>query len=301
MADALDTFRLEPREVARAFGAASHSYDAAAMLQRDVRAELLSRAYALQLTPRVVLDLGTGTGDAAVQLKRRFRGAEVIAADISRQMLELSRRRSHWWRPIRCVEADARALPFETASIDLLFTNLMLQWVDPPDAALAEMRRVLRPGGVLLASSFGPETLQELRAAWSVVDDGVHVNRFVDVHDLGGALQRAGFIEPVLDVDRHVHHYADVRALMGELKSIGAHNVNAGRSRALTGKARFAKLQAAYEQQRIPAGLPATWQVVYAVAWAPDPGSGEELGGSAIRGETRIGIDAMRAKLGRRR
>ena len=115
----------------------------------------------------------------------------------------------------------------------------MLQWVDPPDAALAEMRRVLRPGGLLLASSFGPETLQELRAAWAAVDDGVHVNRFVDVHDLGGALQRAGFIEPVLDVDRHVHHYADVRALMGELKSIGAHNVNAGRSRALTGKSRL--------------------------------------------------------------
>ena len=180
----------------------------------------------------------------------------------------------------------------------------MLQWVDPPDAALAEMRRVLRPGGLLLASSFGPETLQELRAAWSAVDDGVHVNRFVDVHDLGGALQRAGFIEPVLDVDRHVHHYADVRALMGELKSIGAHNVNAGRSRALTGKSRFAqdagglRTSCAYR-----AGLPATWQVVYAVAWAPAPGTGQDSGdhGSVIKGETRIGIDAMRASLGRRR
>jgi malonyl-CoA O-methyltransferase len=298
----LDPFNLEPREVARAFGAASGRYDAAAQLQRDVRAELLSRAFSLQLAPRVVLDLGTGTGDAAVQLKRRYRSAEVIAADISQQMLEQSRRRSHWWRPIRCVEADARALPFETASIDLLFTNLMLQWVDPPDAALAEMRRVLRPGGLLLASSFGPETLQELRASWTTVDDGVYVNRFVDVHDLGGALQRAGFIEPVLDVDRHVHHYADVRALMGQLKSIGAHNVNAGRSRTLTGKSRLAKLQAAYENLRVAAGLPATWQVVYAVAWAP---ASETLDsddpGAAIKRETRIGIDAMRATLGIRR
>jgi malonyl-CoA O-methyltransferase len=298
-ADPPDAFRLEPREVARAFGAASQRYDAAATLQRDVRSELLSRAHAMQLAPRVVLDLGSGTGDAAVQLKRRFRGAEVIAADISPPMLQLSRRRSHWWRPIRCVEADARALPFASASIDLLFTNLMLQWVDPPDPALAEMRRVLRPGGLLLASSFGPETLQELRAAWAAVDDGVHVNRFVDVHDLGGALQRAGFIEPVLDVDRHVHHYADMRALMGGLKSIGAHNVNAGRSRAMTGKSRFAKVQAAYEQARVPGGLPATWQVVYAVAWAPGTEANDT--GAAIRGETRIGIDAMRASLGRRR
>jgi malonyl-CoA O-methyltransferase len=99
----------------------------------------------------------------------------------------------------------------------------------------------------------------------------------------------------VLDVDRHVHHYADVRALMGELKSIGAHNVNAGRSRALTGKSRLMKLQAAYEQARVPGGLPATWQVVYAVAWVPvDPGK-------TIKGETRIGLDAMRASLGLRR
>jgi malonyl-CoA O-methyltransferase len=223
----------------------------------------------------------------------------VVAADIAPQMLAASRQRSRWWRPIRCVEADVRALPFESSSIDLLFTNLMLQWVDPPDLALTEMRRVLRPGGLLLASSFGPETLQELRAAWAAVDDGVHVNRFVDVLDLGSALQRAGFIEPVLDVDRHVHHYADVRALMKELKSIGAHNINAGRSRALTGKARFAQLQAAYEQQRVSSGLPATWQVVYAVAWAPEATTGEQ--GEAISGETHIGIDELRASLSRHR
>ncbi|MEO8308074.1 MAG: malonyl-ACP O-methyltransferase BioC [Pseudomonadota bacterium] len=298
-ADPPDVYTLEPREVARAFGAASHRYDAAARLQRSVRAELLSRAHALQLSPRVVLDLGTGTGEAAAQLKRRYRGAAVIAADISPQMLEATRRRSHWWRPLRCVEADARALPFESASIDLLFTSLMLQWIDPPDVALAEMRRVLRPGGLLLASSFGPETLQELRAAWATVDEGVHVNRFVDVHDLGGALQRAGFIEPVLDVDRHVQQYPDLRALMGELKSIGAHNVNAGRNRALTGKSRMARVQAAYEQLRVPGGLPATWQVVYAVAWAPAPDATKA--GSTIKRETRIGLEAMRSSLGRPR
>lgn len=299
MRDAPDMeFRLEPREVARAFGAASHRYDAAAILQRAVRTELLSRLEGLQLSPRSVLDLGAGTGDAAAQLKRRYRRADVIAVDIAPPMLAATRKRSHWWRPIRCVEADARSLPLESSSIDLLFSNLMLQWVDPPDAALAEMRRVLRPGGLLLASSFGPETLQELRAAWSAVDDGAHVNRFIDVHDLGSALQRAGFIEPVLDVDRHVNHYADARALMRELKDIGAHNVNAGRSRALTGKSKLATMQAAYEPLRTARGLPATWQVVYAVAWAADR---DEARGATISGETRIGIDDLRASLSRPR
>jgi len=297
--DPATAFHLEPREVARAFGAASDRYDAAARLQRDVRTELLSRLDGLQLTPRAVLDLGAGTGDAAQQLKRRFRRAQVVAADIAPQMLAATLRRSRWWRPIRCVEADARALPFESASFDLVFTNLMLQWVDPPDMALAQMRRVLRPGGLLLASSFGPETLKELRAAWAQVDDGAHVNRFVDVHDLGGALQRAGFAEPVLDVDRHVHYYPDARALMHELKEIGAHNINAGRSRGLTGKSRFAQMQAAYEQQRVARGLPATWQVVHAVAWVPEtPAPGVS---GVIDGEVRIGVGALQESLSRRR
>ena len=140
-------------------------------------------------------------------MKRRFRSAVVTAADIAAPMLQVARGRSRFWRPIRCVEADAQALPFEDASFDLVFTSLMLQWLQPPDAALQEIRRVLKPGGLLLASSFGPETLQELRSAWAAADSGVHVNEFIDMHDLGSALARAGFIEPVLDVDRHLRHY----------------------------------------------------------------------------------------------
>ncbi len=206
----LDAFRLEPRE-----WRAPSARPAAATTRRPccngTCATSCCRAPAPCDCRRARCSTWARARATRPRTEARFRRAEVIAADISPQMLEQCRRRSHWWRPIRCVEADARALPFESASVDLVFTNLMLQWVDPPDDALAEMRRVLRPGGLLLASSFGPETLQELRAAWAAVDDGVHVNGFVDVHDLGSALQRAGFIEPVLDVDRHVHHYADVR------------------------------------------------------------------------------------------
>lgn len=290
---------LDPRAVAASFAAASRSYDAAAWLQTQVRDELLSRLTLLPAPPRAVLDLGAGTGLAALAMKRRYPRARVTAVDLAAPMLQVARRRSRFWRPIRCLEADARALPFEDESFDLVFSNLMLQWLDPPDAALAEARRVLRPGGLLLLSSFGPETLQELRAAWQQADDGVHVNEFVDMHDLGSALQRAGFAEPVLDTDRYLRHYPDARALMRELKALGARNVDARRARGLTGRQAFGRMLAAYEARRVPQGLPATWQVVNVAAWSP----GGPRPGAAVAedGEARIGVDALRDSLARRR
>jgi malonyl-CoA O-methyltransferase len=288
---------LDPRAVAASFGAASASYDAAAQLQAAVREELLSRLALLPAPPRAVLDLGAGTGRAALAIKRRFRRAAVTAADIAAPMVVAARRHSRFWRPIRCVQADARQLPFDDASFDLVFSNLMLQWVQPPDAALAEVRRVLRPGGLLLASSFGPETLQELRLAWAAADAGVHVNEFVDMHDLGGALQRAGFAEPVLDVDRHLRHYADAGALMRELKAVGAHNVDARRARGLTGRKAWLRMHHAYETQRRPAGLPASWQVIFVAAWAP---AGPAPNARQLPGETRIGLGTLRDQLARR-
>jgi malonyl-CoA O-methyltransferase len=162
---------------------------------------------------------------------------------------------------------------------------------------------VLRPGGLLLASSFGPQTLQELRQAWAAADGGVHVNEFVDMHDLGSALGRVGFTEPVLDVDRHLRHYADARALMRELKALGARNLNTQRARGLTGRKAFDRMHAAYESQRQAAGLPATWQVVYAVGWAAaapavdDDGRAHAMGSA---GEVRIAADSLRGS-GRRR
>jgi malonyl-CoA O-methyltransferase len=284
---------LDPRAIAASFGAASRSYDAAAWLQAAARNELLSRLDLLRAPPRAVLDLGAGTGVAALQIKQRFRRAVVTAADIAPPMLEVARKRSRFWRPIRCVQADARALPFDAASFDLVFSNLMLQWLAPPDIALAEMRRVLKPGGLLLLSSFGPETLRELRTAWEAGDAGVHVNDFIDVHDLGSALARAGFVEPVLDVDRSVRHYADARALMRELKALGAHNMDQRRARGLTGRGAFERMNAAYEAQRMPAGLPATWQLVYAVAWShADPQISRPP-----PGEVHIGLEQLRASL----
>jgi malonyl-CoA O-methyltransferase len=289
--------QLERPAIAQAFHRASAGYEAAARLQAVVRAELLSRLDGVTLVPQVVLDLGAGTGLATAALKRRYRKAQVIAADIAPGMLREARRHSRIWRPIHRVAADAFALPLRAQSVDLVFSSLMFQWCDEPDLAFAEVQRVLRPGGLLLFSSFGPDTLRELRQAWAAVDAGVHVNRFIDMHDLGGALQRAGFAEPVLDVDRHVLAYADAPALLRELKAIGAHNVNAARQRALTGRQRYGRMLAAYETLRQPGGLPATYEVVYGAAW----GAATRSERAGIAAETTLSLASFTAALRRPR
>jgi malonyl-CoA O-methyltransferase len=204
-------------------------------------------------------------------LRRRHADALVIACDIAPGMLAAARRQQRWWRRFERVCADAYRLPFADASVDLVFSSLMLQWCDDLDGVLAEIQRVLGPAGVLTFASFGPDTLRELRAAWATVDDREHVNDFIDMHDVGDALIRAGFADPVLDVDRLVVPYDDVLALMRDLKSIGAHNVNAGRSRGLTGRGALSALRSAYETHRQDGRLPATYEVVYGTAWGGGP------------------------------
>lgn len=285
-----DPQALEPAAVARAFGRASRSYEAAAGLQQQVRDELLSRLDLVRERPQVVLDMGAGTGLGTLRLKQAFPRARVLALDLAPAMLAQVRRRSWPWRRLQPVAADAQRLPLATASVDLVFSSLMLQWCQPPDRALAEALRVLRPGGLLLLASFGPDTLRELRAAWATVDDGVHVSRFVDMHDLGAALQRAGAAEPVLDVDRLQRHYPDALALMRELKAIGAHNAALGRARGLTGRQGWQRMLQAYEALRTPAGVPATWEVVYAAAWAP------AAAGLARRGESVVQVGNIRTR-----
>jgi malonyl-CoA O-methyltransferase len=262
-------FMLERKEVRRAFGRAAAGYDAAAALQHRIRGELLERLDLVRIQPSAVLDLGAGTGHAALALKRRYPKSQVVALDLAESMLREAGRRQTLLRRFRRVCADAACLPFRPASFDIVFSNLMLQWCDEPDQVFAECRRVLRPGGLLSFASFGPDTLLELRRAWAAVDDRVHVNRFIDMHDLGDALLRAGLAEPVMDVERHVLTYAELRELMLDLKAIGAHNASAGRLKGLTGKGALAGMTAAYETFRRDGRLPATYEVVFGHAWAP--------------------------------
>jgi malonyl-CoA O-methyltransferase len=284
-------FRLDPIGVRQSFDRASTSYEAAAVLQARVADELLSRLDAFPLKPAVVLDLGAGPGRAAAALKRRFRRSRVVALDLAPGMLSQAQRRQRLFHRFDRVCADAAHLPFIDASVDVIFSSLMLQWCDL-DAVFAQVRRVLKPDGLFLFSSFGPDTLRELRAAWAQADNFNHVNQFMDMHDVGDALVRAGLMEPVLDVDRIQLTYADVLALMRDLKMIGAHNVTAGRSRGLTGKTRLRSMTSAYEAFRRDGRLPATYEIVYGTSW----GAAGRPAARAINGEIHISPSAIRRR-----
>jgi malonyl-CoA O-methyltransferase len=268
MSDDIGAYALEPRWVRRSFDRAAKTYDGAAVLHAEVRENLLQRLRLVKRVPEVVLDAGAGTGHASRALKRLYPKARVLALDASPQMLRVAGKRQSWLRPFERVCADAALLPLRDGCIDLIVSNLMLQWCDP-DAVFAEFRRVLSPSGLLSFSAFGPDTLRELRSAWKQVDAHSHVHQFIDMHDLGDALVRNGFAAPVLDVERITLQYLDVRKVAADLKATGAHNSTAGRPRGLTGRRKFAALQAAYEQFRRNGRLPATYEVVFAHAWAP--------------------------------
>ena len=274
----------DSRHVRRAFSRAAAGYDAAAALQAEVRTRLLeSLAYLDDRQPSVVLDVGSGTGHAAAAMRKRWPKARVVALDLALPMLRQARRQAGWWKPFNRVCADARALPLAEGSVDVIFSNLCLQWVEDLPAVFAGFRRVLRPGGLMLCSSFGPETLAELREAFAQADASPHVSPFASIAQFGDALLSAGFRDPVVDRDLFNLTYPDLPALMRELRAIGATNAMASHRRSLTGRARFAAAAAAYEPLRDGQGrLPSSWEVIYAQAWAPAPGMPIREGGHEV-------------------
>ena len=294
--DDSDAFRLDRPGVRAAFERASARYEAAAVLQARVADELLNRLELFKFTPGVVLDLGAGTGRMTSELKRRYRRALTIALDLAPGMLREARKHQQLFRRFERVCGDAMRLPFADASVDVVVSSLMLQWCDPPDPAFTEIRRVLKPDGLVAFSTLGPDTLRELRTAWAEADGTSntynHVNHFTDMHDVGDALVRAGLSEPVLDVDRLQLTYPDALALMRDLKAIGAHNVTAGRPRALLGRERLRRMQDAYETFRRDGRLPATYEVVYGVAW----GAAGRPASAMVGGEAHIAPGAIRRR-----
>jgi len=285
--------RLDRGGVRRAFDRASASYESAAVLQARVRTELLDRLGLVKLAPACVLDLGAGTARGTRELKRRYPGALVVALDIALGMLREARRNSRAFRRFERLCGDAFALPLKAASVDLVFSNLMLQWCDDLDGVIAELRRVLKPGGFLAFSTFGPDTLRELRTAWSRVDAALHVHDFIDMHDVGDALVRGGFAEPVLDVERIELTYPDVLTLTRDLKAIGAHNATTERARGLTGKGKWQALTREYESFRRAGRLPASYEVVYGAAWSAGGARSEAPPPGALH-EVRISPEAIR-------
>jgi malonyl-CoA O-methyltransferase len=262
---------IDKRQVAESFGRAASTYDQAADFQRQVGQDLLARLPEGR-SFRDIIDLGCGTGYFTRALAERYR-RPVTGLDLAEGMLRYARSCSEGtgdW-----VVADAEALPVRSASQDLLFSSLALQWCPSLDKALAEGRRILRPGGCMAFSTLLEGSLDELRQSWKRVDGFVHVNRFGALAELQAQLAAAGFARWECRVEPYVLHYDQLSDLTRELKALGAHNLNAGRPGGLTGRARLRGLTEAYEQFRQPEGLPATYQVAHVLLFNASASHGE--------------------------
>lgn len=268
---------LDKRQVRNAFERAAASYDQAAVLQREICDRMLSRLDYIKFAPETILDAGSGTGYGHRKLTARYPVSRLVAVDIALRMHLQARPSVAWWRRwlsmpgshTNYVCGDIEQLPLGDACIDLIWSNLALQWCNDLEQTFAEIHRVLRGEGLFMFSTFGPDTLKELRHAFGSVDDYSHVSRFIDMHDIGDLLVHNGFSTPVMDMEYITLTYDEVIDIMHDLKAIGAHNVTQGRRAGLTGKNTWQKVINHYENLRKDGKLPATYEVVYGHAWKP--------------------------------
>lgn len=252
------------QQVAAAFSRAAATYDSVAEFQRAVGARLLSLLPRQQTQAPVSqwLDIGCGTGYFCEQLQQRWPNAQGLGLDLAEGMLNVARKRCP---TLSYICADAEQLPLQDNSQDLVFSSLALQWCSDFSSVLSEIKRVLKPGGVLLFSSLADGSLIELRNSWQAVDNASHVNQFRALSQYQDLTLSSGL--PVLDLHCHTHtyHYAKVRDLTHELKHLGADHLQAGRAQGLVSRQGFQRLLDTYEGYRQTQGLPATWQVIYGV------------------------------------
>jgi malonyl-CoA O-methyltransferase len=285
---AVDPHAVDPRAVRAGFSRAAARYDRAAALQREVGSRMLQRLDVVRIDPRAILDAGCGTGESLGELAARYPRAHLVGIDCAIPMVEAARRRGdagasllrRLLRPIAgppgrgapdVACADMLALPFAAQSIDLVWSNLALQWVNDLPAAFDEFRRVLRVGGLLSFTTLGPDTLYEVREAFAGLGHGTHTSRFIDMHDIGDMLLRGGFADPVMDMEKLTLTYATPQAMLGELRTIGAANRTLGRPRGLTGRKTWAAMIARLEARARDGRIPATFEVVYGHAWKAEP------------------------------
>lgn len=259
------------RHIRARFDHAADQFDAADFVHAETRRGLFERLEGLTTTAGTVVDLGSATGSAMPQLSKRFGRAHVVAVDLSAAMLAASQRRKSWFARSSFVQANATALPFANESVDVVFSNLMLPWVADPSAVFTEVARVLRKEGLFAFATLGPDSLNEIRDAWTGVDTFAHVNPFPDMHNIGDGLVNAGLRDPVLDVDRLEVSYRDSDRLFADLTAIGGRNSLAGRPPGLTGRRRFHAMTEALESGASDAGIVLDLELVYGHCWGAGP------------------------------
>ncbi len=262
---------LNHKHIRRRFERAASTFDESDFVHAATRDGLLRRLEPLLVDAKTVIDLGAGTGAASKALGKRFKGARLISIDIAHGMLLKTRRKKSWLSKASFAQANAAALPFPNESVDVIFSNMLLPWVDDPAAVFSEVARVLRKGGVFAFATLGPDSLQEIRRAWAKIDDNAHVNKFLDMHDLGDGLVNSGLRDPVLDVDRLSVTYSDSDKLFADLTAVGARNVLQQRVRGLTGRHHYAAMIAALEDAAVGDGITLELELVFGHCWGAGP------------------------------
>ena len=246
-------------KIRNTFNTASSNYNDNAFLQNEIANRLAEKLKVISIKPQTIIDLGSGTGFLSEKTAKIFPNSILVCVDFAQQsLLENSQNLK--------VCANAYKLPFASNSVDFIVSNLMMQWCPDLTTLFNECFRVLKPQGLFLFTTFGPDTLKELKRSWSVVDSSAHVNNFIDMHDIGDQMLQSGFQSPIMEMEKLMLTYEKVVDLMHDLKAIGAQNV-ANRSKALTGKTKFKKMIEMYENYREDGKLPATYEVIYGHAW----------------------------------
>ena len=246
-------------KIRNTFNSASSNYNDNAFLQNEIANRLAEKLKVISIKPQTIIDLGSGTGLLSNKTAEIFPNANLICVDFAQQSLLKNSQNLK-------VCANAYELPFASNSVDFIVSNLMMQWCPDLKALFNECFRVLKPEGLILFTTFGPDTLKELKRSWSAVDSSAHVNNFIDMHDIGDQMLQSGFQSPIMEMENITLTYEKVLDLMHDLKSIGAQNVGS-RSKALTGKTKFKKMIEMYESYRSDGKLPATYEVIYGHAW----------------------------------
>jgi malonyl-CoA O-methyltransferase len=259
------------RDVQRRFDHAAAHFDEVDFVHRSVADGMLGRMEPILIAAKRIVDLGCATGTASRQLRKRFKRSRLIVLDVSIEMLRKAREKQPWYAAVSALQGDAMALPLQTGSVDLVFANLLLPWIDDTPATMAEVSRVLRIGGLFVFSTLGPDSMSQLREAWAEIDDGEHVNRFADMHDIGDGLVHAGLRDPVLDTDFLVVSYRDTASLFRDLTLAGGRNSLSGRRSTLTGKGRFLRMERALRSRFHDNLLELELEIVYGHAWAAEP------------------------------
>jgi len=264
----------DQQKVRQAFDRAADDYAQFAVLQNEVCNRLVEKLDIVKIKPAYILDAGTGTGAALPQLFARYKKAQLVALDLSENMLKKVAEHGSFFRTPHRVCGDIETLPFADETFDLVFSSLSLQWCNDLNAALSEARRVLKPGGLFVFSTFGPDTLKELRHSWQQVDAQNHVNQFVDMHDIGDALLQDGFAEPVMECEMITVTYDSVDSIMHDLKAIGANvtaqSQNQIKLKGLSGRSVLHKVRQGYERFRDQGVLPVSYEIIYGHAWKPE-------------------------------